>query len=107
MPKKNRPREADVKDSIKDILDEWGVFYWMPGMGAYGRAGVSDFVCIVEGMALVIEAKRDAEEKPTPLQKQFMNGVMEKGKGVALVIHADNLELLPTTLRRMTRGEKF
>ena len=97
--------EGRVKDEIKKILKEWGVMYWMPPMGTYGRVGVSDFIGCFHGRFLAIEAKQSADKHPTKMQQQFIDEVLEKGRGVALVIHDENLDLLTSTLRRMAREE--
>lgn len=99
--------EGEVKAKVKKILHEWGVMYWMPGMGAYGRNGVSDFIGCFHGRFIAIETKPSVDREPTRLQQRFMDDVLEKGRGVALLIHDGNLDLLTATLRRMAREEPF
>lgn len=50
-------KEANVKKEIKKILDKYKVFYFMPAASMYGKAGIPDFVCCVEGQFVGIEAK--------------------------------------------------
>lgn len=68
-------KEATVKDWIKEVLDAYNVYYFMPVNTGYGAAGV-DFHCVVKwqnmALAFFIEAKRFGEE-PTNRQTQFLD----------------------------------
>ena len=97
--------ENAVKKHIKDLLDEWGVFYWMPGANMYGRVGVSDFIGCCHGMLIAVEAKGTKNDEPTVMQRRFLNAVQKAG-GVALVIHNSNYDVLTSTLRRLAHGER-
>lgn len=98
--------EGRVKEKIRRILDEWKVYYVMPVAGMYGKRGVSDFICCFESRFLAIEAKATARDKPTKLQRIFLDAVLRHG-GIALVVCADNTEILTSTLRRIALGERF
>jgi hypothetical protein len=37
--------EAKVKNKVKKILDEYGVYHFSPQTGGYGRSGVPDIIC--------------------------------------------------------------
>jgi Holliday junction resolvase len=84
--------EAKVKEKIKKILKEHGVWYAMPMGTGYGNSGVPDFLCCVKGKFLAIEAKA-GKGVPTALQEKNMRDIRVAG-GEALVINEDNIETL-------------
>jgi pantoate kinase len=84
--------EAKVKEKIKKILKEHGVWYAMPMGTGYGNSGVPDFLCCVKGKFLAIEAKA-GKGIPTALQEKNMRDIRVAG-GEALVINEDNIEEL-------------
>lgn len=73
--------EATVKKWVKDLLNEFSVYYFMPVQTGYGAAGV-DFHCVVRTqvswpeykiivpVAFFIETKEFGKE-PTPRQEEF------------------------------------
>ena len=97
-----RTKEETVKDKIKAILNAHGIPFDMPATHGYGKSGNFDFVCIVEGAYMGIEAKRDAKEPPTQLQTDHAKTVIEAG-GVALLIHKGNLERIATAITVIRR----
>lgn len=84
--------EAKVKDKVKDILKENGIWYCMPIGTGYGNAGVPDFICCANGKFLAIETKTRGKS-PTALQKRESDRIYDAG-GIALVINEDNFGLL-------------
>lgn len=62
--------EKGVKAKIKQMLDHFGWFHWMPPANGYGSLGVHDHHAIKDGVFLTIEAKFD-RNRPTPVQKAF------------------------------------
>ena len=94
--------EAKVKAKIKKILEENGVYYAMPIGTGYGRSGVPDFLCCVDGKFLAIEAKATDKDKPTALQLREMKRIEEAG-GETIVIYAENVDKLAKVLT-LVRG---
>lgn len=94
--------EKKVKNSVKAILDAEGVYYFMPPANGYGRQGIPDFVCSVEGWFMSIETKAK-NNKPTALQEREMDAIRTKGKGTALVVNEDNIEEVRRTIK-LLRG---
>ena len=94
--------EAKVKAKIKKILEENGVYYAMPIGTGYGRSGVPDFLCCVDGKFLAIEAKATDKDKPTALQMREMKRIEEAG-GETIVIYAENVDKLEKVLT-LVRG---
>ena len=84
--------EAKVKDAVKKILDANGVYYFMPAANGYGRAGIPDIVCCVNGYFLAIECKA-GNGKTTLLQNREIARII-RAKGRALVINETNLNLI-------------
>ena len=84
--------EAKVKDAVKQILDANGVYYFMPAANGYGRAGIPDIVCCVNGYFLAIECKA-GNGKTTLLQNREIARII-RAKGRALVINETNLNLI-------------
>lgn len=84
--------EAKVKDAVKKMLDASGVYYFMPAANGYGRAGIPDIVCCVNGYFLAIECKA-GNGKTTLLQNREIARII-RAKGRALVINETNLNLI-------------
>ena len=89
--------EKLVKDKIRKILKEHGVYYAMPMGTGYGNSGVPDFLCCVNGKFLAIEAKA-GKGIPTALQEKNLRDIKEAG-GVSLVINETNLDWLKGTIK--------
>ena len=84
--------EAKVKKKVKTILDELGVYYFMPAMGNFGRAGIPDSIGCYNGRFVAIECKA-GKGKTTALQERELARIKDAG-GVAYVINEDNLHEL-------------
>lgn len=88
--------EGKVKDKIKASINSRGM-YVMPFQQGTGTNGVSDFLVLLSGRFVAIEAKA-GKGKPTELQKHFLAKVVKHG-GVALVVNEDWLERLDNALQ--------
>lgn len=91
--------EVKVKNKIKAILKEHGVYYAMPIGTGYGNAGVPDFLCCVDGIFLAIEAKANGG-MPTALQEKNLRDIEAAG-GVTCVLNEDNVPALGGYLKLM------
>ena len=89
--------EGLVKQKIKRILNERNALHFSPYMAGMGVAGVSDIIALYKGRYLAIEAKATEANKPTELQKKFLQSVEFNG-GIPMVIHKANLDLLTEVL---------
>lgn len=88
--------EGKVKNKIKDLLKSYGdsIYYFMPAMGAFGKSGVPDIVCCVDGLFLAIEVKADARKNPpTPLQVKNLAEIRSAG-GASFTIDANDMDFL-------------
>lgn len=93
--------ESKVKDKIKKILKQHGVYFTMPIGTGYGNAGVPDFLCCVppRGGFLAIEAKANGG-KTTALQDKNIDEILVRG-GEAVVIDENGLVTLEELLKQM------
>ena len=85
--------EAKVKAAVTRILKKYNVYYFSPNTHGYGRSGVPDIICCLNGgKFLAIECKA-GKNQPTALQEREIREIQTR-KGIAVVIREDNLELL-------------
>lgn len=82
--------EKDVKKKVKAILDKHQWFWCMPPANAYGKTGISDFLCWRRGAAMVIETKFGSN-KPTAMQIGFLNSIRAED-GFAFVVSDRNID---------------
>ena len=82
--------EKKVKDAVKAILQKYGVYYVFVPANGYGRSGVPDILCSVQGLFLAIECKAGGN-KPTALQIREIEEVRRSG-GYAAIVNEHNLE---------------
>lgn len=97
-----RTPEAAVKHEVQKLLKELEVYFFTPVTGGYGRSGVPDLVCCMDGRFLAIECKANGN-KPTPLQNREMD-LIRAAKGIAMVVREDNVEDVRLTIRQMRKG---
>jgi hypothetical protein len=84
--------EVKVKNKIKAILKEHGVYYAMPIGTGYGNAGVPDFLCCMDGRFLAIEAKANGGNT-TALQDKNLRDIEAAG-GITCVLNEANVSAL-------------
>jgi Holliday junction resolvase len=82
--------EGKVKERIKKILKDHGVYYVMPFGSGYGKAGVPDFVCCYKGFFIGIEAKAGAGQ-PTQLQVNNLASIIDAG-GISMIVNESNVD---------------
>lgn len=79
--------ESRVKNAVKRLLTERGVWYFMPVSNGMGRHGIPDIICCVAGRFMAIECKAGSN-KPTALQEREMERIVAAG-GEAFVVSDD------------------
>ena len=95
--------EADVKTAVKQILAEYpGVWYFMPSMNGYGRAGVPDFVGCFQNRFFAIETKFGSN-KPTPAQKAELKKIND-ALGVAMIVNEHLIDVFKEVLDDLSLG---
>jgi hypothetical protein len=94
--------EAAVKVRIKRVLDELGIWYFMPAANGFGKVGIPDFICCWQGEFLAIEAKAPGKlDNLTPNQFRRIEEIRSAG-GMAFVV--DDAEHLRRSLTALPEG---
>lgn len=84
--------EKKVKDKVVAVLKDEGVYYFFPATHGFGRSGVPDIVCCVNGKFLAIECKANGN-KPTALQIREIERI-RACNGHAVVVDETNWEMV-------------
>lgn len=71
--------EGKIKKKLVDVLKSEGVWYFFPANNGFGKGGIPDVVCIVEGHFVGIECKADEKKKPTALQTACAREIRDAG----------------------------
>jgi Holliday junction resolvase len=95
--------ESKVKAKVVKLVKAYGIYYFFPATHGFGRSGVPDVVCCVNGKFLAIECKAGTN-KPTALQEKEINDIKKSG-GHAYVINETNLSTLENILRSLLGEE--
>jgi Holliday junction resolvase len=82
--------ESKVKAKVVAIIKRYGAFYFFPATHGYGRSGVPDIICCLNGIFIAIECKAGGN-KPTALQVFEMDKIIKSG-GYVLVINETNIQ---------------
>jgi len=88
--------EARVKDAVVKVLKKHGVYYFFPATGGYGRSGVPDIICCLDGRFLAIECKA-GDNMPTALQARELKNIRDAG-GAAIGINEHTIPLFEPLL---------
>lgn len=88
--------EGKVKTAVKKILDTQGVYHFSPAANGYGRVGVPDIICCVDGYFLAIECKA-GKGKTTALQDRELAAITAAG-GAAAVVHEDSVDIVSSLI---------
>lgn len=91
--------EGKVKAKVVRILKDEGVYYFFPATGGYGRSGVPDIVCCINGYFFAIECKA-GKNKPTLLQVNEIESIRRAG-GVAVVANEENWDEVRSLVHRL------
>lgn len=89
--------EKKVKDAVRKVLTEFGVYYFMPAANGFGRAGVPDIICCFGGRFIAIECKA-GKGTTTALQDRELAAIRTAG-GMAMVVNETNIEELREKLQ--------
>lgn len=95
--------EQRVKKRVVALLKAAGVWYFFPASNGFGRAGIPDLICIVEGQFVGIECKADRTKKPTALQLACAESIREAGGVWFLVRDEESLTELETWIKKVQR----
>ena len=81
--------ESKVKAAVRKVLDANGAYYFLPAANGFGRAGIPDIICCVQGFFLAIELKA-GKGKTTALQDREIAAINSNG-GIAFVVNENNI----------------
>jgi hypothetical protein len=106
--------EGKVKDAVKKILREHGIWFYMPVQNGMGVTGIPDFVCCWHGEFIAIETKapsaQDPHDKLTANQARVRDEIQSQ-HGWHFTV--DNAEFLRThllavrTYIQMVKGVRY
>lgn len=88
--------EAKVKQAVRKVLTEMGIYYFSPAANGFGRAGIPDIICCCGGRFVAIECKA-GKGKTTALQDRELDAISAAG-GVAMVVNENNVQELKEKL---------
>ena len=99
--------EGRVKNRLKYMLKSNNVWFYMPQAGAFGKAGIPDFLLIVEGRFVGVEWKA-GRKNPTALQIATMKQIDDAGGKCFLVYDYDTQDELERWIlnARNTKGAR-
>lgn len=91
--------EKIVKDKVVSVLKSEEVYYFFPATHGFGRSGVPDIVCCVNGKFLAIECKA-GNNKPTALQIREIESI-RRNQGVAVVVDETNWDMIRDLVKKL------
>jgi Holliday junction resolvase len=91
--------EKKVKDAVRKLLTEFGIYYFMPAANGFGRAGIPDIICCFGGRFIAIECKA-GKGVTTALQDRELAAIRTAG-GMAMVVNESNIDELKEKLQWM------
>jgi len=93
--------EKQIQTNIVSWLKLNGFSVDVITKGMYGNNGISDIICIKNGLAVYIEVKR-LGKKPTKLQEEFLK---TKRKFGAIAIWVTSVEEVETKLKEIDNAK--
>ena len=91
--------EAKVKAGIKKLLDAEKVYYFFPPANGFGRSGIPDIICCVNGRFLAIECKAGTG-MTTALQNRELQRIDDAG-GVSMIAREDSLQDIRDVIQQL------
>ena len=95
--------EAKVKASVVKLLKKYAVYHFFPATHGFGRSGVPDIICCMNGLFVAIECKAGAG-KTTALQDRELKRIND-ARGVTFVINEDNQQTLEIFVKQIMSTE--
>jgi hypothetical protein len=85
--------EGKVKQDVKKVLTERGIWFYMPVQTGYGVGGIPDFICCFNGLFIGLETKAPGKENTvTPMQQRTIDAIREHGGRATVISSAVALE---------------
>ena len=92
--------ESKVKKQVRQLLDEYEIYHFMPPANGFGRAGIPDIIGCFRGQFIAVECKA-GKNTTTALQDRELQRIKDAG-GVSFVASETNLNELKELLIWMT-----
>jgi Holliday junction resolvase len=94
--------ESKVKKRVREMLDELGIYHFMPPANGFGRAGIPDIIACMDGHFIAIECKAGSG-KTTALQERELERIQNAG-GTTFIARETNIDELQQLLREKASG---
>ena len=78
--------EGRVKEAVKKLLKEHGIWYYMPVQNGMGVTGIPDFICCNNGLMLAIETKAPGMRKNLAPNQENRIAEIRAAGGTVLVV---------------------
>lgn len=95
--------EGKIKKKLSEMLRSRDVWYFFPANNGFGRAGIPDVICIVDGTFVGIECKADAKKQPSALQLECGKQIRKAGGYWFLVYDEESLGRVESWIQRWLR----
>jgi Holliday junction resolvase len=95
--------EKKVKNKCVALIKAFNVYYFFPSMNGFGRSGVPDIICCMNGLFVAIECKA-GKGKTTALQDRELKRINDN-RGVTFVINENNQQSLEIFVKQMMPTE--
>jgi Holliday junction resolvase len=95
--------EAKVKASVVKLLKKHNIYHFFPATHGFGRSGVPDIICCMNGLFVAIECKA-GKGKTTALQDRELKRI-NAARGVTFVINENNQQTLEVFVKQYMATE--
>lgn len=89
--------EGKVKNAVKKLLKQHGIYFYMPVQNGMGVVGIPDIIACWNGRFLAIETKAPGKRNNTTANQKLQLGLIESAGGIAIVV--DDVESVKNLLR--------
>lgn len=96
--------EAKMKKKVDAVLKEFGIWFFAPQSGIYGRSGIPDRVGILPGGRMIaVEVKAGKKYGLTALQEKTLKDMGKAGAMVWVVDGDETLEQLRVIIKTVQK----
>jgi hypothetical protein len=78
--------EGKVKNAVRKLLSDRGIWYYQPMQNGMGRVGIPDFICCWNGKFIAIETKAPGKKAALTANQQGVLWAIEAHGGRAVVV---------------------
>jgi Holliday junction resolvase len=88
--------EGKVKNAVKKLLKQHGIYFYMPVQNGMGVVGIPDIIACWDGRFLAIETKAPGKRNNTTANQDVQLALISGAGGIALVV--DDVKLVEELL---------